>query len=97
MPIAKRIAVDSARKPVILFSSSAYDQNVRWRATLPDKTEAVGPFSAFYSLGANKPYPYCRTGSNGPAANLAAGGGHRRCLRRERQHRAKARLCLLRG
>ena len=26
MPIAKRIAVDSARKPVILFSSSAYDQ-----------------------------------------------------------------------
>jgi hypothetical protein len=53
MPIAKRIAVDSARKPVILFSSSAYDQNVRWRATLPDKTEAVGPFSAFYSLGAN--------------------------------------------
>src|SRR5262249_28445667 len=53
MPIAKRIAVDSARKPVIMFSSSAYDQNLRWRATLPDKTEAVGPFSAFYSLGAN--------------------------------------------
>src|SRR6516164_6628383 len=53
MPIAKRIAVDSARKPVILFSSSTYDQNVRWRATLPDKTKAVGPFSAFYSLGAN--------------------------------------------
>ena len=36
-----------------MFSSSAYDQNLRWRATLPDKTEAVGPFSAFYSLGAN--------------------------------------------
>jgi len=26
---------------------------VRWRATLPDKTEPVGPFSALYSLGAN--------------------------------------------
>ena len=26
---------------------------MRWRATLPDKTKAVGPFSAFYSLGAN--------------------------------------------
>jgi hypothetical protein len=36
-----------------LSSSSAYDQNVRWQATLPDKTEPVGPFSAFYSLGAN--------------------------------------------
>ena len=53
MPIAKRIAVDSARRPVILSSSSAYDQNVRWRATLSNKTEPVGPFSALYSLGAN--------------------------------------------
>ena len=28
---------------------------MRWRATLPDKTEPVGPFSALYSLGANNP------------------------------------------